>query len=951
MYLTLYFSPMKTPLRLLATLSLLASSFLFAQSASAIGVLYSFGTNNNNGDVACSTSGYFTITNNVVTSHTDCAGAAVIPANVTAIADWTFSGANSLTSVNLGNGITSIGQGAFGSTSLSSLTIPNSVTSIGEFVFGFLGGSLNANTYQYCGSALTSGDLGAAGLSSKINSCARSIGTLYNSNTRSGDVACTTGYYTIVNNVLTNYQNCAGAVNVPSGVTAIGAGAFKWATGVTSVVIPNTVTTIGVGAFEWAYQMTSLNLGNSVRSISNSAFYKAEGLRSVTIPNSVTSIGDNAFSMIGLTSLTIGNSVATIGSSAFGSNNLTELNIPDSVTTIGAAAFNGMPNLTSLTLGANVKTIGDYAFAQDRGITSLIIPNSVTTIGIEAFAGLSGLTSLTIGTGLVTISSGAFIQIGVTTLNIPDNVTTIGEAAFVDLSAMTSLTLGRNVTTIGARAFERARNLTSLVIPRSVTNLGINAFNEVNSFSTYEYCGRSLSPANLINAGLLESQTNTCTPSITTPNAPTSIVATSTGPTSASVAFTAPTDNGGSPITGYTVVSNPGRRTASVSQAGSGTISITGLTPGTAYTFRVFAKNAEGDSNLSSPSNAVPEVSISSSSNSNIATITTGTIADSKVATFSSGVTEAVIPSSNALPAVKLSFTGSAPTSVTVVPTANPATPSRTPFMTTSSPKIVDIQITTGAFNGPVTVCLDGAATDSMFHFTGGAWVELPERSYDNGQVCGVTNSFSPFVAAPAAPIASLSTGFAATFSTVSSYDSRITVQITNFDPEFTYTVTSSVGSASISPKGLITVTNIGIDRSTVVTVTTSRAGYESATSGTTGRSQVAPMIPTNKPSVTITDTLITCTIGSYSATPTSSAFSLFVDGKHISTIFSALGEYLPDWIIPWATSSSITRTALLTSATWAMSDAYKGKAITCITLAYSKHAIGLTSSEKMMVQ
>jgi hypothetical protein len=110
-------------------------------------------------------------------------------------------------------------------------------------------------------------------------------------------------------------------------------------------------------------------------------------------------------------------------------------------------------------------------------------------------------------------------------------------------------------------------------------------------------------------------------------------------------------------------------------------------------------------------------------------------------------------------------------------------------------------------------------------------------------------------------------------------------------------------------------------------------------------------MLPTNKPTVTISDNLITCTIGSYSATPTSTAFSLFVDGKHISTNFSALGEFLPDWIIPWASTSTITRTATLSTATWPLLDAYKGKAITCATLAYSKNAIGFTASQALVAR
>jgi hypothetical protein len=193
--------------------------------------------------------------------------------------------------------------------------------------------------------------------------------------------------------------------------------------------------------------------------------------------------------------------------------------------------------------------------------------------------------------------------------------------------------------------------------------------------------------------------------------------------------------------------------------------------------------------------------------------------------------------------------------------------------------------------------------------------------------------------------------GRSTVFSSASSYDGRFTVQVSNYDSAFTYAVTSSAGQASINSFGLITVTGLRPDQSVTVTMTTSRSGFETTTASVTGRSQVAPMLPGTKPTVTLSDTLITCTIGSYSVTSTSSAFSLFVDGKHISSNFSALGEYLPDWIIPWATSSTITRTASLTSATWAMSDAYKGKEINCSTLAYSKNAIGFTASQVIVAR
>jgi hypothetical protein len=91
------------------------------------------------------------------------------------------------------------------------------------------------------------------------------------------------------------------------------------------------------------------------------------------------------------------------------------------------------------------------------------------------------------------------------------------------------------------------------------------------------------------------------------PNAPTIGTATK-GDTTASVAFTAPADVGGSAITSYTVVSNPSGITASGT---SSPIVVTGLTNGTAYTFKVLATNSYGSSPLSAASNSVtPSLSI-----------------------------------------------------------------------------------------------------------------------------------------------------------------------------------------------------------------------------------------------------------------------------------------------------------------------------------------------------
>ena len=98
---------------------------------------------------------------------------------------------------------------------------------------------------------------------------------------------------------------------------------------------------------------------------------------------------------------------------------------------------------------------------------------------------------------------------------------------------------------------------------------------------------------------------NTTAAVTSVPDAPTIGTATSTGSTTATVAFTQPANNGGSTITSYTATSSPGGITGTLNQAGSGTITVTGLTSNTSYTFTVTATNAVGTSAASAASNSI----------------------------------------------------------------------------------------------------------------------------------------------------------------------------------------------------------------------------------------------------------------------------------------------------------------------------------------------------------
>ncbi|GHT49118.1 hypothetical protein AGMMS49982_01840 [Bacteroidia bacterium] len=406
--------------------------------------------------------------------------------SVTSIGNYAFYGCSSLTSITIGNSVTSIGNNAFyGCSDLTSVTIGNSVTSIGSSAFG------------------------SSGLTSVI---------IPNNVTSIGSSA---------------FYNCSDltSVTISDGVTSIGNYVFSYCSGLTSITIPDGVTSIGDNAFSYCSDLTSITIPDNVTSIGDQAFSYCSDLTSITIPDNVTSIGYNAFSDCSklttvdfnaanctmgsrnypvfnncpaLSTVNIGNTVTQIPNYAFfGCSGLTSITIPDGVTSIGYDAFYGCSGLTSIIIPDGVTDIWGEAFSGCSGLTSVSIGNSVTDIGSEAFSGCSGLTSITIPDGVTSIGDWVFsgcstlttVNFNATncttmgryysmfhncpalsTVNIGNNVTNIPNYAFKDCSGLSSVTIPAGVTSIGEWAFADCSGLTSITIPDGVTHIGYATF-------------------------------------------------------------------------------------------------------------------------------------------------------------------------------------------------------------------------------------------------------------------------------------------------------------------------------------------------------------------------------------------------------------------------------------------------------------------------------------------
>jgi hypothetical protein len=140
---------------------------------------------------------------------------------------------------------------------------------------------------------------------------------------------------------------------------------------------------------------------------------------------------------------------------------------------------------------------------------------------------------------------------------------------------------------------------------REATNVGTNS----NSYTlvTADVGSTMTCVVTATNAvGSTNATSNTTgTVSANVPLAPTIGTATATAYNTATVRYSAPSDNGGATITSYTATSSPGGITGTLSTAGSGTITVSGLTQSTPYTFTVKANNSVGASSASSASNSI----------------------------------------------------------------------------------------------------------------------------------------------------------------------------------------------------------------------------------------------------------------------------------------------------------------------------------------------------------
>ena len=380
------------------------------------------------------------------------------------IGESAFSGTALSGTLNLPASLISIGEAAFATTKITAVTIPASVTSIEKYAFSGCS-QLSSLTFADGSQLETIKD------EAFKNTAIEGVLTLPASLTSIGWAAFGATKITAVNfpaSVTTiGQQAFDGCSNLAT---------LNFADG-------SQLETIGIKAFIRTALSGNLdNLPASLKSIGVKAFSEL-AITAVTIPASVTTIEDEAFLLCNsLATLTFADNsqLKTIGNSAFKGTAISgELNnLPASLESIGNAAFNGL-TITGVVIPASVTTIGDYAFSGCSSLAALSFADGsqLKTIGKEAFKGtaISGKLDY-LPASLESIGYGVFSELAITSVTFPESLKSIGEYAFSGTSLSGDLTIPASVTTIGELPFGGTQISNVYMSTEDLTNISIKAF-------------------------------------------------------------------------------------------------------------------------------------------------------------------------------------------------------------------------------------------------------------------------------------------------------------------------------------------------------------------------------------------------------------------------------------------------------------------------------------------
>ena len=416
-----------------------------------------------------------------------------------------------MTSIIIGDGLTSIGDSAFSGSSLTSIIIGDGLTSIGEWAFYGCTKLINisvseGNTkYHSAGNSLIHTETKTLILGGEFS------------------IIPDDGSVTVIGQFAFSHSSVESIV-IPEAVKKIEFEAFACCPNLKSVILSNSVTKIERAAFYGCSNLESVTLSENLPFIQALTFSRCESLKSISIPSSVGWIGDGAFSYCtSLTSVTIPGNVKSLGRLMLfdefdggvfeGCTNLSAVKFENGVTEIGHSTFLGCEKLQRVIIPSSVSNISGAVFSNCRSLREVYYVGTETewkniggadyTNEDDKWKGESIGSSVNIYfvdsdeealrfyynsnsntcsvSGLGTWNSSEITIPAISPTGV--KVVEVGEMAFMEYTHITKVVVEDGVLTIEPAAFNGCISLENVVLPNSINYICAGAFYECTNLS------------------------------------------------------------------------------------------------------------------------------------------------------------------------------------------------------------------------------------------------------------------------------------------------------------------------------------------------------------------------------------------------------------------------------------------------------------------------------------
>lgn len=268
-----------------------------------------------------------------------------------------------------GYNVVSIGPGAFsGSDTLNTLCIPDGISTISANAFS---NCPNLKSVEIGSTVSYIGSRAFAGCSSLSNVILNGTPATIEPDAfqESSWINSNSSEFVILGDTLYKYNGTSENVVVPDGIKSIAANAFAYNTIIKSVTLPEGLQEVGTNAFVHCYFLSDIKIPSSLSHIGAGAFDDTEWMNTrndeFNVVNGIL-IAYNGSSPNPI----LPEGVTAIGAGAFMANDkLLSVHLPDSVVYIDTMAFGGCTSLLQINIPKTVEWIDEYAFSSCKKLT------------------------------------------------------------------------------------------------------------------------------------------------------------------------------------------------------------------------------------------------------------------------------------------------------------------------------------------------------------------------------------------------------------------------------------------------------------------------------------------------------------------------------------------------------------------------------------------------------